>query len=156
MPDPVLITETTALQALVERLGQAPRIAFDTEAASFHRYVDRVYLVQISTDVETALVDPLAVDDLTGFGPVLADPTIEIVFHDADYDMRVLDRDYGFRVTRIFDTRLAAELAGEPGVGLGSLLQKYFGRTGPSDRCRPPCSPMRPTTPDTCCPCATS
>jgi ribonuclease D len=129
MPDPVLITETTALQALVERLGQAPRIAFDTEAASFHRYVDRVYLVQISTDVETALVDPLAVDDLTGFGPVLADPTIEIVFHDADYDMRVLDRDYGFRVARIFDTRLAAELAGEPGVGLGSLLQKYFGVT---------------------------
>jgi ribonuclease D len=125
----MLVADTTALDALVARLGQTTRIAFDTEAASFHRYVDRVYLIQISTDVETALIDPLAVDDLSGIGPVLADPTIEIVFHDADYDMRVLDRDYGFRVARIFDTRLAAEMAGEPGVGLGSLLQKYFGVT---------------------------
>jgi ribonuclease D len=125
--EPELIADPTGFTALVDRLRRTPRIAFDTEAASFHRYVDRVYLVQLSTDHETVLVDPLAVDDLSGLGPVLADPDIEIVFHDADYDMRVLDRDYGFRVTRIFDTRLAAELAGEPGVGLGSLLQKHFG-----------------------------
>jgi ribonuclease D len=124
-----LISTADTFAALVERLAQAPRIAFDTEAASFHRYIDRVYLIQISTDVDAALIDPLGVKDISAIGPVLANRDIEIVFHDADYDMRVLDRDYGFRVTRIFDTRLAAELAGEPAVGLASLLQKHFGVT---------------------------
>jgi ribonuclease D len=38
----------------------------------------------------------------------------------------VLDRDYGFRARTVFDTRIAAQLAGEPAVGLGALLEKYF------------------------------
>lgn len=126
---PLLVSSPGDFAGLVQRLGEARRVAFDTEAASFHRYVDRVYLVQISTDHETALIDPLAIVDLSALGPILADRAIEIVFHDADYDMRVLDRDYGFRVTNIFDTRLAAEFAGEPAVGLGSLLQQHFGVT---------------------------
>jgi len=125
----LLVADPEQLERLARRIADAPRIAFDTEAASFHRYVDRVYLVQISTDTETALIDPLAAGDLSALGPILADRDIEIVFHDADYDMRVLDRDYAFRVTNIFDTRLAAEFAGEPGVGLGSLLQQHFGVT---------------------------
>ena len=124
-----LIQDPHALAEFAARLAPAPRIAFDTESASFHRYVDRIYLIQLSTETETALVDPLAVSDLTPIGDLLRNPAIEIVFHDADYDLRVLDRDYGFRATNIFDTRLAAQLAGEPAVGLGALLEKHFGVT---------------------------
>lgn len=99
----------------------------DTEAASFHRYRDRIYLIQISTADRTALIDPLALADLSPVGAVLADPRIEKTFHDADYDLRVLDRDYGFRAVRLFDTRIAAQLAGEPAIGLAALLDKYLG-----------------------------
>jgi ribonuclease D len=99
----------------------------DTEAASFHRYRDRIYLLQLTTARETALIDPLAIDDLAPLGTVLADPKIEKVFHDADYDLRVLDRDYGFRARRLFDTRIAAQLAGETSIGLAALLEKYQG-----------------------------
>ena len=98
----------------------------DTEAASFHRYRDRVYLLQTSSRSETAVVDPLAVG-LAQFADLLADPAIEIVFHDADYDLRLLDREYGLRTTNIFDTRIAAQLLNEPGVGLAALLEKYLG-----------------------------
>lgn len=122
-----LIDHPAELRSLVGRLADEPRIALDTEAASFHRYVDRVYLVQLSSDTETALVDPLAVTDLGPIGELLANPKVEVVLHDADYDLRILDRDYGFRAQNIFDTRIAAQLAGEPAVGLGSLLQKHFG-----------------------------
>lgn len=122
-----LITDPAALEALAERLVRAPRIAFDTEAASFHRYADRVYLIQLSSDAETALVDPLALVDLAPIGRLLADQRIEVVFHDADYDLRTLDRDYGFRARRIFDTRIAAQLLGEPAIGLAALLAKYQG-----------------------------
>ena len=124
---PALITDGPALHDLVDRLARAPRIALDTEAASFHRYVDRVYLVQASSDHESALIDPLLVEDLAPVGRLLADPAIEIVFHDADYDLRILHRDYGFVGRRIWDTRVAAQLCGEPAFGLSTLLEKHFG-----------------------------
>ena len=123
---PEIVEDAAALYALASRLAARSRIAIDTEAASFHRYVDRVYLVQVSSDHEVALVDPLAVDDLSPIGSLLADPAVEVVFHDADYDLRILNRDYGFVARHVFDTRIAAQLAGEDSVGLGALLDKYF------------------------------
>jgi ribonuclease D len=39
----------------------------------------------------------------------------------------MMDRDYGFRADRIFDTRIAAQLLNEPGIGLAALLEKYLG-----------------------------
>jgi ribonuclease D len=126
-PSVPLIRSQQELEALFARLRTAPLLAVDTEAASFHRYTDRVYLLQISSRDETAVVDPLAVQSLAPLAEVLANPAIEIVFHDADYDLRLLDREYGFRATNIFDTRVAAQLLNEPGVGLAALLEKYLG-----------------------------
>jgi ribonuclease D len=121
------ISAPPALAEFVAAVRREPRVAVDTEAASFHRYRDRIYLIQISTADRTALIDPLALADLSPVGTVLADPRIEKTFHDADYDLRVLDRDYGFRAARLFDTRIAAQLAGEPAIGLAALLEKYAG-----------------------------
>lgn len=121
------ISAPPALAELIAAVRREPRVAVDTEAASFHRYRDRIYLIQISTADRTALIDPLALADLSPVGAVLADPHIEKTFHDADYDLRVLDRDYGFRAVRLFDTRIAAQLAGEPAIGLAALLDKYLG-----------------------------
>ncbi|HJS48420.1 MAG TPA: HRDC domain-containing protein [Gemmatimonadales bacterium] len=122
-----LIRDRKALERLLGEWAGEPLLAVDTEAASFHRYHDRVYLIQLSTRGETAVVDPLAVDQLGALGERLADPAVEVVFHDADYDLRLLDRHYGFRPTRLFDTRIAAQFLNEPGVGLAALLEKYAG-----------------------------
>jgi ribonuclease D len=122
-----LIQSQPELEALFARLRGAPLLAVDTEAASFHRFIDRVYLLQVSSRDETAVVDPLAIESLAPLAEVLADPAVEIVFHDADYDLRLLDREYGFRATNVFDTRVAAQLLNEPGVGLAALLEKYLG-----------------------------
>jgi ribonuclease D len=122
-----LIRTGAELAALAARLRSEPLLAVDTEAASFHRYVDRVYLLQISSREETAVVDPLATGGLGPIGELLADPEIEIVFHDADYDLRLLQREYGYQAHHLFDTRIAAQLLAEPGVGLAALLEKYLG-----------------------------
>ena len=113
----------------VESLADAPILAVDTEAASFHRYRDRVYLLQCSTPQTTAVVDPLAVGNLGALGRMLGDRTVEKVFHDADYDLRILHRDYGYTVVNVFDTRVAAQLLNEPGIGLAALLTRYLGVT---------------------------
>ena len=116
-----------ALAEVVAAFRAEPLVAADTEAASFHRYVDRVYLIQLSTRRATTIIDPLAVHELAPVGTLLADPNVEKVFHDADYDLRILDRDYGFRAQHLFDTRIAAQLLGEPSFGLAALLEKYAG-----------------------------
>jgi ribonuclease D len=117
------------LAALMRRIAREPLVAMDTEAASFHRFVDRIYLIQLSSARETAIIDPLTVTDVSGLGVLLADPAVEVVFHDADYDLRILDRDYSFHARRLFDTRIAAHLLGEPAVGLAALVEKYVGVT---------------------------
>jgi len=123
------VASPAALQEVVATAMTEPLVAVDTEAASFHRYVDRVYLIQCSTRNATAIIDPLVVPDLSVLGGLLASANVEKVFHDADYDLRILDRDFGFRAKRMFDTRIAAQLAGEPAIGLAALVQKYLGIT---------------------------
>lgn len=114
------------LTRLIRELKRETVLAVDTEAASFHRYLNRIYLVQVSTRTTTTIIDPVAVEDLSAFGDLLADPKIEVVFHDADYDLRLFDHQYGFKVKSLFDTRTAAELLSEPGLGLAALLERYF------------------------------
>jgi len=121
-----LIEDPAEFAALLGNLKNELLIAVDTEAASFHRHLDRVYLLQLSTRTQTWIVDPLAVVGLPGFGDFLADPGIEFVFHDADYDLRLLAHEFGFRVARVFDTRVAAQFLNETAVGLAALLEKYF------------------------------
>jgi len=123
------VRSSAELATLMRRVSREPLVAVDTEAASFHRFVDRIYLIQLSVRRETAIIDPLTVDDMSTLGTVLADPAIEVVFHDGDYDLRILDRDYGFHARRLFDTRIAAHLLGEPAVGLAALVEKHVGVT---------------------------
>ena len=121
-----LVDRPDTFQALLAEVAGADIVALDTEAASFHRYHDKIYLVQLSTPTVTAVIDPLGVGDLAPIGAMLADPNIEILFHDADYDLRLFDKQYGFRARRLFDSRVAAQFLGEPGIGLAALLEKYF------------------------------
>jgi ribonuclease D len=125
----LFVEQQEAFDDLLPELAAGGQLAVDTEAASFHRYSDRVYLLQLSSRERTLVVDPLAVTDLARFGAVLADPGVEIVFHDADYDLRLLEREFGIRATKLFDTRVAAQLLDEPGIGLAALLEKYQGVT---------------------------
>jgi len=119
------IATAPALADLIAELRRAQRIGVDTEAASFHRYRDRIYLVQVSSPTETALIDPLAIADLTPVGALLADPHIEKVFHDSDYDLRVLDRDYGFRRRAPLRYAHRRSAGGRTGHRLAALLEKY-------------------------------
>lgn len=121
-----LVDQPETFQALLAEVAGAGLVALDTEAASFHRYHDRIYLVQLSTPTVTAVIDPLGVGDLSPIGGMLADPAIEKIFHDADYDLRLFDLQYGFRATSLFDTRVAAELLNEPGLSLAALLERHL------------------------------
>ncbi len=118
-----LIETIPDLEHLADRLAGEPLIAADTEAAGYHRYLDRLCLVQLSTRDETWIVDTVALGSLNPIAELFADPAIEIVFHDADYDLRLLDRDFGVHVRGLFDTKIAARFVGERSFGLASMLE---------------------------------
>ena len=114
------------VENFTSEIAKTREIALDTEGASFHRFVDRVYLLQLSTRDRHAVIDPLPLGVPPGLGALLEDPTVEVVFHDADYDLRLLQQDYGWHIRHIFDTRVAAQLLGYTAFGLAALLERFF------------------------------
>jgi ribonuclease D len=130
-PQPVFLDRPDAAARSLSALSPVRELALDTEGASFHRFVDRIYLLQLSSREQTAIVDPLKIDAavLAPLGQLLESPAVEVVLHDADYDLRLLHQDYGWHVRNIFDTRVAAQLLGLKAFGLAALLERYFGIT---------------------------
>src|SRR6478672_11366432 len=124
---PIYLDTSNTVDAFFASIANSRILALDTEGASFHRFVDRIYLLQLSTREQTAIIDPLPVGKPAGLGAVLENPVVEIVFHDADYDLRLLHQDYGWHTRNIFDTRVAAQLLGIRAFGLAALLERYFG-----------------------------
>ena len=127
-PHTPMFLDTPEITArFLREISNTREIAVDTEGASFHRFVDRIYLLQLSTRDHSAIIDPLAVPQLDGLGALMEREDVEVVFHDADYDLRLLRQDYGWQVVRVFDTRVAAQLLGIRAFGLAALLERYFG-----------------------------
>ncbi len=120
------LDEPEAVDRFLDEISDVKEIALDTEGASFHRFLDRIYLLQISTRDRSAIIDPLPIGSPAKLGDLLQSKVVEVVFHDADYDLRLLHQDYGWHVTNIFDTRIASQLLGIKSFGLAALLEQYF------------------------------
>ncbi len=128
LPPPVLVTRSDQLTDLLERLRREPVVAVDTESNSLYAYFYRVCLIQISILEADYLIDPLAPGlDVSPLGDLFADPSVEKVFHAADNDILMLQRDYRFCFVRCFDTMLAARILGWRQVGLAAILEERFG-----------------------------
>ena len=121
------IDTSAALDAAVERLAAAERIACDTESNSMHAYRGRTCLIQFSTPSQDLLIDSLAIADVGALAAVLADPAIEKVFHAAEYDLICLKRDFDFDVANVFDTMAAARVCGYQRIGLSHMLADLLG-----------------------------
>lgn len=107
------------------RLQHAEWIALDTEADSLHAYPEKLCLLQISFAGFDELVDPLAKIDLAPLWSELHKH--ELIFHAADYDLRLLRKNHNFVPERIFDTMLAARLLGEKEFSLTNLVKNHLG-----------------------------
>lgn len=117
-----------AVEQYLLTLRSWPALAIDLEADSLYSYHEKVCLVQISTPSANAILDPLAArEGVQALGPLLADRAMRKVFHGADYDVRLLKKDFGFAIHNIADTMIAAQLLGRDQFGLAALLSEEFG-----------------------------
>ena len=123
---PPVISTRAALDNAVASLreGHGP-VAVDAERASGFRYGQRAFLVQLRrAGAGTFLIDPEAFDDLLDVNEALADA--EWILHAAHQDLPCL-RELELQPNKLFDTELAARLAGLPRVGLAYVTETMLG-----------------------------
>lgn len=139
MADFERIQTAAELEVLARDLAQQKVLAIDTEADSFYHYFDKTCLIQIGCKRGIYLIDPLSIggpEDLAPLGPVLASPDVRKIFHAAEYDLFVMNRDCGFTVANLFDTMISAQLLGYPAIGLSALVERHYGLKLPKDEQR--------------------
>ncbi len=122
-----LIASASDLNDLVSHLREAGRFAFDTEFVSEDTFEPILCLIQVATRDRLAVVDPLAIRDLTPFWDVVTDPSIEVVMHAAGEDLRICRIRTGKLPRRVYDVQLAAGLVGfgYP-LSLGNLIHQIL------------------------------
>lgn len=121
-----LIDSQTDLLTTAAALRQVQTVALDMEADSFHHYRPKVCLIQLTFDGSNYLIDPLADIQMKDLLDELSDK--ELIIHDAGYDLRMLYADFEFTPGRaVFDTMIAAGLAGMKNVGLSAMTHEVLG-----------------------------
>ncbi|SDG30274.1 ribonuclease D [Klenkia brasiliensis] len=124
---PVIETSTALVDYAAALAAGSGPVAVDAERASGYRYGQKAYLVQLRRGGSgTGLVDPVPLPDLSPVQAVIGD--VEWVLHAANQDLPCL-AEIGLAPAKLFDTELAARLAGLPRVGLGAVVESLLGYT---------------------------
>ncbi len=128
-PTPVLITGTDALTALCTRLRAESFVAIDTEFMRERTYYPELCVVQLAGEHDVAVIDAQAEGiDLSCLGELLADTSVVKVFHAARQDVEIFLELYGVVPSPIFDTQVAAMVAGfGDQVGYDALVSATTG-----------------------------
>ena len=128
-PRPVLVTTSDALAALAARLRTHAFIAIDTEFMRERTYYPELCVVQLAGEEDVAVVDAMAPGiDLAPLGELLADLSVVKVFHAARQDVEIFLELFGVVPTPLFDTQVAAMVAGfGDQVGYDSLVASLTG-----------------------------
>ncbi len=128
-PPPTVITDTVALTALCQRLAGEEFVTVDTEFMRERTYYPELCLVQLAGDTEVAVIDSVADGlDLAPLGELLANPAVTKVFHAARQDVEIFVQKFGAVPTPLFDTQVAAMVAGfGDQVGYDALVSNLTG-----------------------------
>jgi ribonuclease D len=115
---PVRVESGAALRAAAERWLAAPALALDTEFVRERTFFPRLGLIQVNDGEAIYLLDPLAVRDLAPLAAVCRAAGTLKVLHSASEDVEVFYHAIGVVPAPLFDTQVAAGLAGL-GTSLG-------------------------------------
>jgi len=126
LPPYIFIQDIDDWQDCLADLKKATRIGVDLESNSMYVYREYICLIQVSTSEQDYIIDPLQGLDLSEFGSLLADPSVEKIFHAGEYDFMLMMREHGWQVNNLFDTMLAARVVGHKKIGLASLMDEIF------------------------------
>jgi len=135
---PAFVGTQAELTATLNELRRSDFVAVDTEFLRERTYFPKLCLVQLATEHHCALLDVLALQDLSELWEFLCDRSRTKVFHAARQDLEVLALARGAQMKvvvapiagPIFDTQVAAGFLNLPAqIGYADLVQKRLGNT---------------------------
>lgn len=137
MPSPILVADESQLGRCVTALKQTKALAVDTEFMRTDTFYPILGLIQVYDGRDCWLIDPLAFEDLQPLVEVLDDPDITKVFHSCSEDLEVLQHVLGCLPLPVYDTQIAAALAGHGfSKGYAALVSEILGVHVPKDETR--------------------
>lgn len=131
------ITDTEKLRGFCEAIAESDWVALDTEFIREQTYYPRLCLVQIAVPGKVALIDPIAITDLSPLRELLCDTGRIKVLHAASQDLEIFFHLWGEVPAPVFDTQIAATLLGQGDqTGYGKLVETILGITLPKGHAR--------------------
>ena len=110
--NPVLLTETSALAAYLDRFSDEPQVALDVEFVRQTTYYPHLCLIQMAfANQDPVLIDPFSCD-VTVLGPLLTNPKVLKIVHDGKQDVEALRYALSVVPAPLFDVQLAAAFCG--------------------------------------------
>ena len=123
------ITTDQQLQDLCNELRQAEVIAFDTEFVSEDSYLPELCLIQVAAGEQIALIDPLAIGDVTPFWKTLAEPGHKTIVHAGREELRFSLFAIEQAPHDLYDVQIAGGIVGlEYPASYGTLVHKLLGK----------------------------
>ena len=124
-----IATQADCDQAIKE-LESCDVFALDTEFVRRKTYYAELGLIQIASRTGVYLFDPTGAYDDAALGVLLKNPGVRKVLHSVGEDLEVLRDRFGAPAGPIFDTQIAASLAGLGAMqSLAKLVQTLLGET---------------------------
>ena len=122
------ITTDQGLVDFCEEVRGCEFIGFDTEFVSESRYRPQLCLVQVAADGRYAIIDTLAVKDISLFWELLVEGDHVTVVHAAREEFMFCYRACGRRPKKLFDVQLGAGMTGlEYPASYGNLVSRLLG-----------------------------
>jgi ribonuclease D len=123
------ITTQRELTDFCDALSGATAIAFDTEFVSEDSYRPDLCLVQVSAAGRLAVIDAIAIKDMTPFWDRLAAGDHQTIVHAGRQELCFSLHAIGKRPHRLFDTQVAAGMVGlEYPAAYSTLVSKLLGK----------------------------
>lgn len=127
-----LVRDSEELRRLSGILEALPCFALDIETINWwNRWRERVALVQIAFRqvgrIRVAVIDALADLDLQLLRSGFEQPSALKIIHNAAFDAVRLNEHYGFNVSPVFDTMIAARRSGERKYSLKAQVEIHLG-----------------------------
>jgi len=125
-----LIEDEISLQKLCQQYNQAEVLAIDTEFVRTRTLYPKLGLLQVFDGQQLALIDPIAISDLSPFWQLLTNENIVKVLHACSEDLEVFLTSANCKPVNLIDSQIVMSFLGHGlSMGYAAMVEHFTGIT---------------------------
>jgi ribonuclease D len=123
-----LIEDESSLQALCQQYNKAEILAIDTEFVRTRTLYPKLGLLQVFDGKQLALIDPIAINDLSPFWQLLTNENIVKVLHACSEDLEVFLTSANCKPVNLIDSQIIMSFLGHGlSIGYAAMVEHFTG-----------------------------